>query len=105
LSGRRDILPIIYLLLREGLVCKLLNDGIFVTFLTPVGHFDLNLLITIPIFFAIFIDLFVDLIKDKVWGRYISGGLLKEVTLSQRVNLRTIEVVSIWTLKVGICRP
>jgi len=98
-------LPIICLVLRDSLVCKLLNNGIFVTFLTPVGHFDLYLLITIPVFFAIFIDFFVDLIKDKVWGRYISSGLLKEVTLSQRVNLRTIEVVSIWPLKVGIRRP
>ena len=98
-------MPIICRLLWYGLVCKLLNDGIFVTFLVAVGRFDLNLLITIAVFFAIFIDLLVDLIEDKVWGRYVPGGLLKEMTLSQRVNLRAIEIVCIRSLKVGISRP
>jgi hypothetical protein len=55
----------------------LFDYGIFVTFLIPIGHFDLNLLITIAVFFAVFIDLLVDLIKDKVWGRNVSCGLLK----------------------------
>ena len=92
-------------MLWHSFVCKLLNDGIFVTFLVAVGRFDLNLLITIAVFFAIFIDLLVDLIEVKVWGRYVPCGFLKEMTLSQRVNLRAVEVVCIRSLKVGIRRP
>jgi hypothetical protein len=83
----------------------LFDYGIFFTFLIPVGHFNLNLLITIAIFFAILIDLLVDLIEDKVWGRNVSGGLLKKMTLSQRINLSAIEVVSIRSLKIGIRWP
>ena len=60
-------MPIICWLLWHSLVFISLNYGIFVTFLTPIGHFDFYLLITIAVFFAILIDLLVDLIEDKVW--------------------------------------
>ena len=70
-------MPVICRLCWRSFVCILFDYGIFVTFLIPIGHFDLNLLITIAVFFAVFIDLLVDLIKDKVWGRNVSCGLLK----------------------------
>ena len=67
LCGRWDILPTICGLLRYGLICKFLNYGIFIIFLTIVRHFNLNLLIAIAVFIAVFINLLVDLIEYKVW--------------------------------------